>query len=43
MKELISGFIGPVTNIIDKVVLDKDEAARLAHVSYTDIDAARFR
>ena len=31
MKELLSGIIGPVTNIIDKVVLDKDEAARLAH------------
>ena len=28
MKELLSGIIGPVTNIIDKVVLDKDEAAR---------------
>jgi hypothetical protein len=33
MKELLSGIIAPVTNIIDKVVLDKDEAARLAHVS----------
>ena len=31
MKELFSGIIGPVTNIIDKVVPDKDEAARLAH------------
>ena len=31
MKELLSGIIGPVTNIIDKVVPDKDEAARLAH------------
>ena len=31
MKELLSGIIGPVTNIIDKVVLDKDEAARLAY------------
>ena len=31
MKELLSGIIAPVTNIIDKVVLDKDEAARLAH------------
>ena len=30
MKELLSGLIGPVTNIIGKVVLDKDEAARLA-------------
>ena len=31
MKELLSGIIGQVTNITDKVVLDKDEAARLAH------------
>jgi hypothetical protein len=27
MKELPSGLIGPVTNIINKVVPDKDEAA----------------
>ena len=31
MKELLSGLIGPVTNIIGKVVPDKDEAARLTH------------
>ena len=31
MKELLSGLIGPVTGIINKVVPDKDEAARLAH------------
>jgi len=31
MKELPSGIIGPVTGIINKVVPDKDEAARLAH------------
>ena len=31
MKELPSGLIGPVTGIINKVVPDKDEAARLAH------------
>jgi hypothetical protein len=30
MKELPSGLIGPVTGIINKVVPDKDEAARLA-------------
>ena len=30
MKELLGGIIAPVTNIIGKVVLDKDEAARLA-------------
>jgi hypothetical protein len=38
MKELFSGIIGPVTNIIDKVVLDKDEAARLAHEISTMAD-----
>ena len=31
MKKLLSGLIGPVTGIINKVVPDKDEAARLAH------------
>ena len=31
MKELLSGLIGPVTGIINKVLPDKDEAARLAH------------
>ena len=31
MKELLSGLIGPVTGIINNVVPDKDEAARLAH------------
>ena len=38
MKELLSGIIGPVTNIIDKVVPDKDEAARLAHEISTMAD-----
>ena len=38
MKELLSGIIAPVTNIIDKVVLDKDEAARLAHEISTMAD-----
>ena len=38
MKELLSGIIGPVTIIIDKVVLDKDEAARLAHEISTMAD-----
>ena len=38
MKELLSGIIAPVTNIIDKVVLDKDEAARLAHEIRTMAD-----
>ena len=31
MKELLSDLIGPVTGIINKVVPDKDEAARLAN------------
>ena len=31
MKELLSGLIGPVTGIIDKVVADKDQAAKLVH------------
>ena len=31
MKELLSGLIGPVTGIIDKVVADKDQAAKRAH------------
>ena len=31
MKELLSGLVGPVTGIIDKVVAYKDQAAKLAH------------
>ena len=38
MKELLSGIIGPVTNINNKVVLDKDEAARRAHEISTMAD-----
>ena len=38
MKELLSGLIGPVTGIINKVVPDKDEAARLAHEISTMAD-----
>ena len=38
MKELLSGIIGPVTNIIEKVVADKDEAARIAHEISTMAD-----
>ena len=38
MKELLSGIIGPVTNIIEKVVPDKDEAARIAHEISTMAD-----
>ena len=38
MKELLSGLIGPLTGIINKVVPDKDEAARLAHEISTMAD-----
>ena len=38
MKELLGGIIAPVTNIIGKVVLDKDEAARLAREISTMAD-----
>ena len=38
MKELLSGLIGPVTGIINKVVPHKDEAARLAHKIRTMAD-----
>ena len=38
MKELLSGLIGPVTGIINKVVPDKDEAARLANEISTMAD-----
>ena len=38
MKELLSGIIGPVTNIIEKVVPDKDEAARINHEISTMAD-----
>ena len=38
MKELLSGLIGPVTGIIDKVVADKDQAAKLAHDIATRAD-----
>ena len=38
MKELLSGIIGPVTGIINKVVPDKDEAARLANEISTMAD-----
>ena len=38
MKELLSDLIGPVTGIINKVVPDKDEAARLAHEISTMAD-----
>ena len=38
MKELLSGIIAPVANISDKLVLDKDEAVRLAHEISTMAD-----
>ena len=31
MKELLNWLIGPVTDITDKVLADKDRAAKLAH------------
>ena len=43
MKELLSGLIGPVTGIINKVVPDKDEAARLAHEISTMADRGSDR
>ena len=38
MKEFLSGLIGPVSGIIDKVVADKDQAAKLAHEIATMAD-----
>ena len=38
MKELLSGIIGPVTNNIEKVVQNKDEAARIKHEISTMAD-----
>ena len=38
MKELLGGLIGPVTGLINKVVPDKDEAARPAHEISTMAD-----
>ena len=38
MKELLNGQIGPVTGIIDNVVNDKDQAAKLAHERATMAD-----
>jgi hypothetical protein len=38
MKELLSGLLGPVTGIINKVVPDKDEAARLAHETFKTVE-----
>ena len=38
MKEFLSGLIGPVSGIIDKVVADKDQAAKLAHEIATRAD-----
>lgn len=38
MKEILSGLIGPVIGIINKVVPDKDESAQLAHEFSTMTD-----
>ena len=43
MKELLSGLIGPVTGIINKVVPDKDEAARLAHETFITVECIPVR
>ena len=43
MKELLSGLLGPVTGIINKVVPDKDEAARLAHETFITVECIPVR
>ena len=43
MKELLSGLIGPVTGIINKVVPDKDESARLAHETFITVERIPVR
>ena len=38
MKELLIGLIGPISGLLDKVVTDKDAAAKLAHEILTMAD-----
>ena len=38
MKELLTGLIGPISGLLDKVVTDKDAAAKLAHEIATMAD-----
>ena len=38
MKELLTGLIGPVSGLLDKVITDKDAAAKLAHEIATMAD-----
>ena len=38
MKQLLTGLIGPVSGLLDKVITDKDAAAKLAHEIATMAD-----
>ena len=38
MKELLTGLIGPISGLLDKVNTDKDAAAKLAHQIATMAD-----
>ena len=38
MKELLTGLIGPVGGLLDKVISDKDTAAKSAHQIATMAD-----
>ena len=38
MTELLTGLIGPVSGLLDKVITDKDAAAKLAHEIATMAD-----
>ena len=38
MKQLLTGLIGPVSGLLDKVISDKDAAAKLAHEIATMAD-----
>ena len=38
MKELLTGLIGPISGLLDKVITDKDAAAKLAHEIATMAD-----
>lgn len=38
MKELLTGLIGPISGLLDKVITDKDAAAKLAHEILTMAD-----
>ena len=38
MKELLTGLIDPISGLLDKVIIDKDAAAKLAHEIATMAD-----